>query len=79
MTEATLTIRRARPGDLDAINIVEAGSTPGLRYVARVFDDFVSDEIGEFSVAEIDRQIVACGKTEKNVAISLCTTARSDS
>ena len=62
MTEATLTIRRARRDDLDAINIVEAGSTPGLRYVARVFDDFVSDEIGEFSVAEIDGQVVACGK-----------------
>lgn len=62
MTEATITVRRARRDDLDAINRVEAGSTPSLRYVARVFDDFVSDEIGEFSVAEIDGQVVACGK-----------------
>ena len=62
MTPNTITVRRARRDDLDAINIVEAGSTPGLRYVARVFDDFVSDEIGEFSVAEIDDQVVACGK-----------------
>lgn len=57
-----IAVRRARGDDLDAINIVEAGSTPGLRYVARVFDDFVSDEVGEFSVAEIGGQVVACGK-----------------
>lgn len=62
MTPNTITVRRARRDDLDAIIAVEAGSTPGLRYVARVFDDFVSDEIGEFSVAEIDDQVVACGK-----------------
>ena len=62
MTPNTITVRRARRDDLDAIIAVEAGSTPGLRYVARVFDDFVSDEIGEFSVAEIDGQVVACGK-----------------
>ena len=42
MTPNTITVRRARRDDLDAINIVEAGSTPGLRYVARVFDDFES-------------------------------------
>ncbi len=62
MNPNTITVRRARPNDLDAINLVEAGATPGLRYVARVFDDFVSDEAGEFSVAEIDGQVVACGK-----------------
>ncbi|MBK8834861.1 MAG: GNAT family N-acetyltransferase [Anaerolineae bacterium] len=62
MTPNAITVRQARRDDLDAINIVEAGSTPGLRYVARVFDDFVSDEVGEFSVAEIDGQVVACGK-----------------
>jgi len=62
MTPNAITVRRARRDDLAAINIVEAGSTPGLRYVARVFDDFVSDEVGEFSVAEIDGQVVACGK-----------------
>ncbi|MEO6060337.1 MAG: GNAT family N-acetyltransferase [Thermoflexales bacterium] len=62
MNPNTITVRPARPDDLDAIIAVEAGSTPGLRYVARVFDDFVSDEAGEFSVAEIDGQIIACGK-----------------
>ena len=62
MTPNAITIRRARPGDLDAINIVEAGSTPGLRYVARAFDDFVSDEVGQFSGAEIDAPVVACRK-----------------
>lgn len=62
MSTAPITLRRAAPGDRDAVIAVEAGSTPGLRYVARVFDDFVADARGEFTVAELGGAIVGCAK-----------------
>lgn len=62
MSGAAITIRPAAPGDLDAVIAVEAGSTPGLRYVARVIDDFVADPTGEFTVAEIGGIVVGCAK-----------------
>jgi GNAT superfamily N-acetyltransferase len=41
---------------------VESLSTPNLSYLPNVFEMFVSDHVGEFCVAEMDNQIVACGK-----------------
>lgn len=55
-------LRRARIDDKAKILEVEAKSTPGLRYLERVFDLFVEDSVGEFIVAELEGVIVACGK-----------------
>ena len=55
-------LRRARPADREKLIWVESKSTPNLSYVPFVFDKFVADEAGEFSVAEIDDEIVGCGK-----------------
>ncbi len=55
-------LRKARPADREKVIWVESKSTPNLRYIPYVFDMFVSDDKGEFSVAEIDGEIVGCGK-----------------
>ncbi|MEM7033726.1 MAG: GNAT family N-acetyltransferase, partial [Chloroflexota bacterium] len=55
-------LRRATVNDRQAVIEVEAKSTPRLRYLAKVFDMFVSDQIGEFSVVEMNGDVVACGK-----------------
>lgn len=55
-------IRPARTEDRKTLINVEAGATPNLSYVGHVFDMFLSDPRGEFSVAEVDGQVVACGK-----------------
>lgn len=55
-------LRRATRADLEGIVRVESLATPGLRYLAHVFDLFLADQEGEFLVAEVDSQLVACGK-----------------
>lgn len=55
-------IRPATRDDLDAIIYVENQAMPHWRYVERVFDQFMGHDKGEFSVAELDGQIVACAK-----------------
>jgi N-acetylglutamate synthase-like GNAT family acetyltransferase len=55
-------LRKARPADREKVIWVESKSTPNLRYIPYVFDMFVSDDKGEFSVAEIDGEIIGCGK-----------------
>ena len=57
-----IVLRKARPEDREKVIEVESKSTPNRRYVADVFDMFISDKIGEFSVAEVDKDVVACGK-----------------
>jgi N-acetylglutamate synthase-like GNAT family acetyltransferase len=57
-----INLRRARRSDREKALEVESKSTPNLRYLEYVFDTFVSDKIGEFSVAEMADEIVACGK-----------------
>ena len=57
-----IVLRRARPEDREKVIEVESKSTPNLSYVQNVFDIFVSDKNGEFSVAELDGEVVACGK-----------------
>ena len=47
-----IVLRRARPEDREKVIEVESKSTPNLSYVQNVFDMFVSDKNGEFSVAE---------------------------
>lgn len=58
----TITVRRARPADREKIIEVEAKSTPNLRYVPQVFDEFMAHPRGEFCVAEVDGEIAACAK-----------------
>ena len=55
-------LRKARPEDREKAIEVESKATPNLSYVGAVFDTFVSDEVGEFSVAEADGEVVAIGK-----------------
>lgn len=55
-------IRKAQSADKEALTVVESKSTPNLRYVPHVFDQFVADQRGEFSVAEIDGRVVGCAK-----------------
>ncbi len=57
-----IVVRRARPEDREKALWVESKSTPTLRYLPYVFDMFVDDRVGEFSVVELDGEIAACGK-----------------
>lgn len=58
----TITLRKAQIRDLDGVLKVEEKSTPGLRYLGSVFDEFSSDDRGEFSVALLDGEIAGVGK-----------------
>ena len=62
MSKPTIVIRPATPADRPAVIVVEAKSTPGLQYLPQVFDQFVAEPHGEFMVATIDEEVVACGK-----------------
>jgi ribosomal protein S18 acetylase RimI-like enzyme len=57
-----ITLRKARLEDLNKVAWVESLSTPNLRYVPYVWDMFINDAEGDWSVEEIDGEIVACGK-----------------
>ncbi|MCX6649499.1 MAG: GNAT family N-acetyltransferase [Candidatus Bathyarchaeota archaeon] len=57
-----IVLRRARPEDREKVAWVESKSTPNLSYTPYVYDMFVDDRVGEFSVEEIDGELVACGK-----------------
>ena len=57
-----IVLRRARLEDREKAIWVESKSTPNLSYVPDVFETFISDDVGEFSVAEVDGEVVGCGK-----------------
>ena len=57
-----ITIRVVTEEDRDAVLAVESQSTPNLKYLPMVFDQFLSDPEGDFSVAEMDGEVVGCGK-----------------
>ena len=57
-----IVVRKARQEDLESVIRVESKATPNLSYVEAVWSLFTSDEVGEFSVAEADGEVVACGK-----------------
>lgn len=59
---AVITIRKATSADRTQVLQVEKLSTPGLQYLPHVYELFLSDERGEFSVAEIEGEVVACAK-----------------
>jgi len=55
-------LREARQEDYDKVIQVESLSTPNLSYVPNVWDMFLNDEEGDWSVAEIDGEVIGCGK-----------------
>ena len=57
-----MVLRKAKPGDREKAIWVESKSTPNLSYVPNVFEMFISDDIGEFNVIELDGEVAACGK-----------------
>jgi len=57
-----IVLRKARQEDRERVIWVESKSTPNLSYVGAIWGLFTSDEVGEFSVAEADGEVVACGK-----------------
>ena len=54
-------LRKAKQEDREKVRWVESKSTPTLIYTPYVYDEFLSDG-GEFSVEELDGELVACGK-----------------
>jgi GNAT superfamily N-acetyltransferase len=57
-----IVLRRAEPRDRDKAIWVESKSTPNLSYVPHVWDMFMNDADGDWSVAELDGEVVGCGK-----------------
>lgn len=57
-----ITLRRARPEDREKVIWVESLSTPGLSYLSHVWDMFLGDMEGDWTVAEIDGEVIGCGK-----------------
>ncbi len=55
-------LRKARAEDLDDVIWVESLSTPSLSYVPHVWDMFLNDEEGDWSVDLLDGKIMGCGK-----------------
>lgn len=55
-------MRKARCEDQEKIIEVESKATPNLSYISNVFDMFLTDKTGDFSVAEVEGKVVACGK-----------------
>jgi ribosomal protein S18 acetylase RimI-like enzyme len=57
-----IVLRRARPEDREKVVWVESLSTPNLSYVPHVWDMFLRDVEGDWTVAEIDGEVIGCGK-----------------
>ena len=57
-----IVLRRARQEDLEKVVWVESLSTPNLSYVPHVWDMFLGDEEGDWTVAEIEGEVIGCGK-----------------
>lgn len=57
-----IVLRKARQEDRDKVVWVESLSTPNLSYVPHVWDMFLDDMEGDWTVAEIDGEVIGCGK-----------------
>jgi GNAT superfamily N-acetyltransferase len=55
-------LRKARPEDKEKVVWVESLSTPSLSYVPHVWDMFINDKDGDWSVETVDGEISGCGK-----------------
>lgn len=58
----SILLRKARPEDKNDVIWVESLSTPGLSYVKHVWDMFINDDEGDWSVDLLDGKIMGCGK-----------------
>ena len=58
----TITVRKAVQSDKAGVIYAEGQSTPNLRYLERLWDDFTSDDDAPLYVAELDGRIVGVGK-----------------
>ena len=57
-----IVLRRARQEDREKVVWVESLSTPNLSYVPHVWDMFLDDTEGDWTVAEIEGEVIGCGK-----------------
>lgn len=57
-----MTIRKATPQDRAAVELVESQATRNLKYLPMVYEEFVSDTKGDFSVTEVDGEVAGCAK-----------------
>ena len=55
-------LRKAQPEDKEKTIWVESLSTPNLHYVQHVWDMFINDEEGDWSVESVDGELAGCGK-----------------
>ncbi len=55
-------IRKVQESDKERVIVVEDLAIPNSGYLPFVFDEFLEDTRGDFSLAEADGIIVACGK-----------------
>ena len=62
MSTMDIVLRKARPEDKEKVEWVESLSTPNIHYVQHVWDMFINDKDGDWTVEEVDGEIVACGK-----------------
>jgi RimJ/RimL family protein N-acetyltransferase len=56
------TFRRITPSDRPAIQAIAARTWEGADYLSYVFDEWVSDDRGEFDAVLLDGKLVGCGK-----------------
>ena len=62
MSKPNVVLRKARNEDRDNAIWVESLSTPRLSYVPHVWDMFLNDEAGEWTMEELDGKIMGMGK-----------------
>lgn len=62
MSKPNVVLRKARNEDLEQAMWVESLSTPNLSYVPHVWDMFLNDEEGEWTMEELDGKIMGIGK-----------------
>ncbi len=60
--KSEIALRRARPEDREKVVWVESLSTPNLSYVPHVWEMFLGDDVGDWTVAEMEGEVVGCGK-----------------
>ena len=54
VSKMNVTLRKARNDDKEDVIWVESRSTPNLSYVSHVWDMFLNDEDGEWTVEELN-------------------------
>lgn len=58
----SITIRKARLSDRDRLSEISSKIWDGYDYIPNIFDKWVSDDKGEFTVIEADSKVMGCAK-----------------